>query len=251
MALVPSTKFEPASQQNSSSCCRLFYEAKINGLTVRRMIFKNIKRLSPQTGLVENRPFLSAENGRYLTAKEIKPGDCIQTDKIEIENQSRRRRSSSNLGLVSYKNLQYYRILDKFYLSKLPPTISAAVNSNLIGTVTLFDNAVTKQIATETATKHNEKKQSMQVVVKKEPSYEEITTDSFLNGVKRSRSESANTSGSRTSPVVSDYKKFQKLQSDFIQERDLIIHRLCNCYALLIHKVLPFKLQFDSRSSIK
>ena len=229
MALVPSSESEPASQQNSSSCCRLFYEADINGLTVRRMIFKNIKRLSPQTGLLENRPFLSAKNGRYLTAKEIKPGEEIQTDKIEIENQSRRRRSSSNLGLVTYKP-NYYQILDKFYLSKLPPTISAAVNSNLIATVTLFDNAVTKQIATETATKHNEKKQSMQVVVKKEPSYEEITTDSFLNGVKRSRSESANTSGSRTSPVVSDYKKFQKLQSEFVQERNLIIHRLCNCY---------------------
>ena len=220
MALVPSTESEPASQQNSSSCCRLFYEEKINGLTVRRMIFKNIKRLSPQTGLLENRPFLSAENGRYLIAKEIKPGDSIQTDKIEIENQSRRRRSSSNLGLVTYKiKPNYYRILDKIYLSKVPPTISAAVNSNLIATVTLFDNAVTKQIATETTTKHSEKKQSMQVVVKKEPSYEEITTDSFLNGVKRSRSESANTSGSRTSPVVSDYKKFQKLQSEFIQEK--------------------------------
>ena len=155
MALVPSTESEPASQQNSSSCCRLFYEEKINGLTVRRMIFKNIKRLSPQTGLLENRPFLSAENGRYLIAKEIKPGDSIQTDKIEIENQSRRRRSSSNLGLVTYKiKPNYYRILDKIYLSKLPPTISAAVNSNLIATVTLFDNVVTRQIATDTATKH-------------------------------------------------------------------------------------------------
>ena len=109
MALVPSSDTDSAT----SSCCRLFYEAKINGLTVRRMIFKNIKRLSPQSGLLENRPFLS-ENGRYLTAKEIKPDSCIQTDKIEIENQSRRRRSSSNLGLTIYKTQpNYHRILDK------------------------------------------------------------------------------------------------------------------------------------------
>ena len=224
MALVPSSDTDSAT----SSCCRLFYEAKINGLTVRRMIFKNIKRLSPQTGLLENRPFLS-ENGRYLTAKEIKPDSCIQTDKIEIENQSRRRRSSSNLGLTIYKTLpNYHRILDKLNLSKLPPTISASVNSNLMATVTLFDNAVTKQITTEAATKHKEKKQSMQMVVKKEPSYEEITdsftTDGFLNLVKRSRSESANTSGSRTSPQISDHKKFQKLQSQFIQERDHTVY---------------------------
>ena len=230
MALVPSADIGPAinraesTETETSGCCRLFYEANINGLKVRRMIFKNIKRLSPQTGIIENRPFFG-ENGRCLTAKEIKPGDSIQTDKIEIENHSRRRRSSSNLGLVTYKTQSHYnRILDNLDIFKLPPTISATVNSNLIATVNMFDNAVTKLIVFENVTNRKEKKQSMQLVVKKEPSYEEITTDSFFNGVKRSRSESANTSGSKTSPPVSDYKKFQKLQAQFIQERDLIIH---------------------------
>ena len=213
MALVPVTENEPVS----SSCCRIFYETSINELTVRRMIFKNVKRLSPQTGLLENRPFLD-ENGRFLAAKEIKPDQKIQTDKIEIENQSRRRRSSSNLGLVTYKTLpHYYRVLDKLYVAKLPPTISATVNSNLLATVSLFDSAAAKLIlATKT---HNDKKHSMQVVIKKEPSYEEILTDSIINELPRCRSQSANTSGSKTSgskdfSPVSDRKKLQNLQKE-------------------------------------
>ena len=218
MALVPITENEPVS----SSCCRLFYETSIHGLTVRRMIFKNIKRLSPQTGLLENKPFFGGDD-RFLTAKEIKPDETIQTDKIEIENQSRRRRSSSNLGLVTYKTLSHYcRVLDRAYISKLPPTISAIVNSNLLATVTLFDNAVTKIVATKT---YKDKKQSMQLVVKREPAFEEIVSDSTFHTVPRSRSESANTSGSKLSSPVADKRKIQELQKQFIQFRDPIFRK--------------------------
>merc|ERR1712176_1740315 len=80
MALVP---VEDDSATSSSACCRLFYETQINGLTLRRMIFKNTKRLCSQSGRLENRAYLDP-SGSFLLTKEIKPGQTIQTDKIEL-----------------------------------------------------------------------------------------------------------------------------------------------------------------------
>ena len=79
-----------------------------------------------------------------MLTKEIKPGQTIQTDKIELEVRSRRRRSSSNLGLISYKVLPLCQIIDGSYTSTLPPTITTLLHSNSAAVRILFDQSSRK-----------------------------------------------------------------------------------------------------------
>lgn len=206
MALVPVDQ-PTGNKYDTSSCCRLFYETQINGLTLRRIIFKNMKRLCSQSGRLENRAYLD-QSGSFLLTKEIKPGQTIQTDKIELEVRSRRRRSSSNLGLISYKVLPLCQIIDGSYTSTLPPTITTLLHSNPAAVRILFDQSSRKILE-----KHrDDQKHSMQVVVKKEPSYDETISNSHHEVTLASSYQFPGDSSSRI--TSSDRQKLNKLQSE-------------------------------------
>ena len=140
------------SEALESTCCHLFYEHPYpDGLKVRRIVYKNTKRISSKGDCI-NRIYQS-EDGDFLRAGQVKTNQIIQTDPIDIlkseiksASRSTRRRSSSEFS-ARYKTLSHLcNILDGWSMRNVPLKFHEMVQNDAPAFRMLFQQAVSERL---------------------------------------------------------------------------------------------------------